>query len=202
MTETGSGWRRLLAALDRDPQTAFEKLSLLRLKLIRYFGANQSDFPDDLADEAIDRLIHRFEKGEEIRHIESYALGVARLLKHEELRRRERSRTVIAEINRQRDTRPEGANPAEPCFDRCLKKLDPARRELILGYYQGDENARIANRRQLAGELGLDAAAIRNRALRMRRSLERCVRECMSESTVTNRPESALQNDGAGGGDA
>jgi len=48
---------------------------------------------------------------------------------------------------------------------------------LILRYYQGEQRAKIENRRALAERLGLTINALRIRASRIRSRLEACVIE-------------------------
>lgn len=181
------GWPRLLAALDGEPEAALEKLRRLRVKLLRYFSAQRCDFPDELADEAIDRVLRHFEAGHTVAHVEAYTLGTARLLRQETMRRETRQRDAAKEF--QRAAAPDRESAGSECFERCLAQLSPDRRKLILNYYQGEATARIGNRKQLADELGVDAVSLRNRAMRVRRALERCVRGCMDRG-VTNRSES------------
>ena len=50
----------------------------------------------------------------------------------------------------------------------------------MLTYYTADGRGRIDGRRQLAGELGVSATALRIRMLRARLALEQCVHECLA----------------------
>jgi len=66
---------------------------------------------------------------------------------------------------------------AVAALDGCLDQLGARARVLILDYYGADGAQRIRARQKLAGELGSSLNALRNRALRLRETLERCVRE-------------------------
>jgi len=59
----------------------------------------------------------------------------------------------------------------------CLNGLKTNDRELLLDYYRHDGTARIRTRIGLARRLGVSVNALRNRALRLRRRLEQCIRE-------------------------
>jgi DNA-directed RNA polymerase specialized sigma24 family protein len=64
------------------------------------------------------------------------------------------------------------------CLERCLDKLDPDNRELIIQYYLGEQRAKIENRRTLAERFKLTANALSIRACRLRTKLEECVTKC------------------------
>jgi hypothetical protein len=53
--------------------------------------------------------------------------------------------------------------------------LRAEQRKLILEYYQGEQRAKIENRRRLAGRLGLTPNALTIQACRLRTKLEECM---------------------------
>ena len=61
--------------------------------------------------------------------------------------------------------------------DKLCFVMSPGKSD-ILEYYGGDPQTRIVARQRLGYRLGLQPGALRNRALRLRESLERCVAEC------------------------
>src|ERR1700719_3941419 len=66
----------LLAWLDSDRATAAEKYVVLRHKLVRVFERIQYGDPEDLADQAIDRIAKKLEE-EVIHNLNSFAYSVA-----------------------------------------------------------------------------------------------------------------------------
>ena len=58
--------------------------------------------------------------------------------------------------------------------------LSAENRSLVLRYYEGERDTKIANRRRLAESLGLTENALRSRVQRLRDHLERCVDDCLS----------------------
>jgi hypothetical protein len=66
------------------------------------------------------------------------------------------------------------------CLEECLAKLATPDRDLILGYYCGEQRTKIENRRGLAATLRLSVNALSIRACRIRNKLELCVRQCSS----------------------
>ncbi|HXG91495.1 MAG TPA: hypothetical protein VNN73_03885 [Blastocatellia bacterium] len=51
------------------------------------------------------------------------------------------------------------------CLERCLEKLEPESREIITRYYQGEQRAKIKNRRALAEALGHNDECVEHKSL-------------------------------------
>jgi DNA-directed RNA polymerase specialized sigma24 family protein len=158
---------QLLRALGSEPDAAGRRYELLRRKLIDLLRWHRSENPEELADETLNRLARRMVQGEPVEKIESYALGIARMLLKETARRREQRETALREIQGLRTCEAEASEMLE-AFERCFEALPDSSRALIARYYGGDRAA-------LARELGLTLNAMRARALRIRRRLYQCV---------------------------
>jgi DNA-directed RNA polymerase specialized sigma24 family protein len=157
----------LLRALGTEPDAAGRRYELLRRKLIDLFRWHRCENPEELTDETLNRLARRVLQGEPIENIESYALGIARMLLKETARRREQRETALREIQGSRPGE-DGAGEMLEALERCLEALPQSSRALIARYYGGE-------RVVLARELGLSLNALRARALRIRRRLYQCV---------------------------
>ena len=169
----------LIAHLDPAPERAGALYNRHRQRLVQYFTWERAVDPEALADEVIDRVARRLHEGEVIPRIGAYFLGVARLVALEGRRRAEQTGAQLREYHHhQRQQTGGNEAPALSCLDRCLARLSPDRRALILEYYGGDPRTRIATRQRIAERTGLQPGALRNRALRLRENLERCVAEC------------------------
>ena len=59
---------RLLMRLDSDPAKAWEQYRSLRCRLVKFFEWNQCTFPEELADEVLDRVARKPAE-EEIRDV-------------------------------------------------------------------------------------------------------------------------------------
>lgn len=171
---------QLLRRLHPDPSEAAEQYLRLRYKLVGYFEFERYANADDLADEVLDRLARRLSAGDDVEHLGAFALGVARLVAREARQHEVEAGRKLQEFVRVSA----GASlvkdeSALNCLDGCLGRLAPESRAFILAYYSGDRSERIENRRRLAAGLGVDPAALRNRALRLRAHLEKCLKGCL-----------------------
>ncbi|MGH9760085.1 MAG: hypothetical protein ACREDR_20580, partial [Blastocatellia bacterium] len=64
------------------------------------------------------------------------------------------------------------------CLERCLARLSPDQRKLILSYYSKEGGRKIAGRKELADLLSITPSALRLRAFRIRDFLARCIEKC------------------------
>ncbi len=169
--------RVLLARLDSDPARAAERYEHLRGKLIKFFEWEQSNAPEDLADECLDRFARKLEEGIDVQSPGGYLAGIARMIAKEDQTQRRRERMAMAEYRRRVSAVAPAADIEQAVrdLDHCLRKFSPAQRDLILRYYQGDHAQRIESRKLLAAELRLLPNALRNRAMRLRALLEACM---------------------------
>lgn len=111
--------------------------------------------------------------------LRGYAYGIARLVLLE--RRRAPRFTAmddVPELANRPSAPPAGDDPLQHCFERCLDTFEPESRAVLLGYYEGERQVKIANRRRLAASLGISDNALRSRVQRLRERLEHCVQAC------------------------
>ena len=178
---TKTAFDRLLEAFSEDTAEAGEKYLRLERNLIRFFEVRGIDSPEDAADEVIDRLARKLESGERFENVATYALGIARLVALEIYKRpKVAGETDLPElaVAPDEDETDERVRKLE-CLDECLAELTPEKREIIVGYYEGEKRSKIENRARLASRLNIPANALRNRAVRLRGSLESCIMQCI-----------------------
>ncbi|MFN0084393.1 MAG: RNA polymerase sigma factor [Blastocatellia bacterium] len=178
---TQEAFDRLLSCLDVDREHAGDLYIKLRGKLISYFSCRDCPFPEDHADETINRVARKLESGGEIRELSTYVYGVARLLLLEILKERGKRQAAIEHLSRTRADSPTEEDEDErlACFNRCLPGLNEEDRCLITKYYEGEQRVKIENRERLAQQLGISQNALRIRAYRLRMTVEKCVSRCM-----------------------
>jgi DNA-directed RNA polymerase specialized sigma24 family protein len=178
-------FERFLAQLDPDPSVAAGRYEGLRTKLARFFEWRGCAFPDELADETINRVIRRIDEGEAIRDISTYCHGVARLVLLESLKRDAKERLASEEFHR---TVPaaedDDLEQRVACLRRCLKELPVAQQVLVREYHHGEGAEKISRRKQLAARLGIGMNALRIRAFRLADRLQACVAGCVGRTGI------------------
>ena len=181
-TLTQDAFDRLLVAFGGDRDSAGQKYLEIRNNLTRFFEWRGCAFPEDHADETINRMAKRLAEGEAIVNHSGYAIGVARMLLMEINKGRQREQAALAEIGTMPDVYmpPDDDESRLTCLRNCLQTLSPDNRDLILQYYQGEKGEKIENRKKLLNRLGIPVNTLRMRALRLRERLQSCVEECLN----------------------
>ncbi len=178
---------RLLAWLDEGTDSRGERYLEIRERLVDYFGRRDCPFPEDLADETLNRVARRLEETGSIDDVvpARYCYIVAKFVLLESLRRprqvefvAQSAEVAVAEVANERAEN----ERTFACLEQCLQSCSIADRALILNYYQTIGSAR-ENRRQLALRLGITANSLAIRACRIRSRLEACVRACVAAAT-------------------
>ena len=183
-TLTPESFDKLLVALGGDRDAGGEKYLEIRSNLMRFFEWRGCSFPEDHADETINRIAKRIDEGEQILNPSGYAMGVARLLLLEIIKSRQREQSALTEMGTSSEAyeAPEDGDQRLDCLQNCLQTLSTDNRELILQYYQGEKSEKIQNRKKLLDRLGIPVNTLRMRALRLREKLQTCVEECVSRA--------------------
>jgi DNA-directed RNA polymerase specialized sigma24 family protein len=183
----------LLAAIGPDRDAAADRYLEIRRNLVRFFEWRGCPTPDEYADETINRCARKIGEGDEIRDVPTYVVGIARMLLREVNRDRAKAARPLNEVPEPRAAALEPVIDVEPrvqCLRRCLARLSPENRDLILHYYQGDKGDKIKNRKGLLHLFEVSASTLRMRALRLREKLQSCTEECLERSgtgsNVTN----------------
>ena len=178
---TREAFDNLLAALDEDRERAAEKYLEIRGNLVRFFEWRGCSFPDDHADETLNRVAKKIAAGEEVQNLVGYSLGVARLLLLEIIKERSREQVALKETAHAYEQADDSTKSEEQldCLRKCLNHLSAENRELIIQYYQGEKGDKIQNRKRLVDRLKIPVNTLRMRALRLREKLQVCVEECL-----------------------
>jgi DNA-directed RNA polymerase specialized sigma24 family protein len=180
---------RLLLRLDPDAGRAWEKYEGIRRRLAKFFEWNQCAGPEDLADEVLDRVAAKSDSVD-IREVDKYSFGVARFVcleAHKKMRRETHSEDLPGGENALPDAHDQPAEIVDKlyqesrllCLRRCLARLMPGDRELVIQYYSAEEEKQKTFRRELAEKAGLRLGTLRVRTNRLREQLEECVKSCL-----------------------
>lgn len=132
---------------------------------------------EDLADEAINRVIKRLPEIREtyVGEPARYFHGVARFVIREMIRRKEIAVEVVPVVAAEAEVHSDEYD----CLLKCLRFLPADKRELILDYYIYDGRDKIEQHRRMAKELGITEGALRGRAHQLRGTLEKCIQQCI-----------------------
>jgi DNA-directed RNA polymerase specialized sigma24 family protein len=186
---TQDAFNTLLDWLDADRDRAGCKYEAIRRRLIKIFTGRGCYEAEELADETINRVIARV--GDVASGYEGdpalYFYGVSQKVHLEYLRKAQSQPLHLAKGPAEGTQNTPVFNPTdsiEPeyeCLERCLERLPPNSRDLVLRYYQQDRQAKIDHRKFLATELGIAVNALRIRAHRIRQVLQECMEDCLGE---------------------
>jgi DNA-directed RNA polymerase specialized sigma24 family protein len=180
---TQEAFAKLLASFAEEPESAARIYLEICSNLIRFFEWRGCPFPEDHADETMNRVAKRLLEGEEIRNPSSYCIGVARFLLLEINKERLREQQALSEFTSTMITSYQLDESEAPmdCLRHCLQQLSADNRELILQYYLHEKGAKIESRKRLAERLNIPVNTLRMRALRIRENLQRCVENCQEQ---------------------
>jgi DNA-directed RNA polymerase specialized sigma24 family protein len=184
-TLTQEAFDKLLLAFGDDRDSGGKKYLEIRSNLTRFFEWRGCPFPEDHADETINRIAKRVAEGEQILNPSGYAMGVARLLLLEILKGRQREQVAITELTNTSTEVADDPDDGEErigCLRHCLSGLTTENRQLITEYYEGEKGDKIQNRKKLVEKLGIPVNTLRMRALRLRDRLQVCVEECIAKA--------------------
>ncbi len=187
---TQESFAALLLFLDADRERAGEKYEELRRTLIRFFEWRGAPFPEEHADESLNRVARKLGAGIEIRNLSGYCYEVARLVFLETMKpvasRMESLDSSESDLVAPSDLSEEqiGKELRLSCLEDCLRALPAESAELILEYYRYEKRGQIERRRALAERVGLRREALANRVQRLRDKLEHCVSVCFRKKTA------------------
>lgn len=190
-TATEGSFAAFLEWLDQGMVTDGESYLIVRKRLVTYFDRKGCLNADDLADETLNRAQRRLEEEGSIKTDSpaKFCYTIARYVFLEHLRsgRFKEIGEEFADRGVAGRTSDDAAERAKhetslDCLEKCVGELDEERRDLVLGYYIGEQRAKIENRRRLAAKFGLSMNALSIRTFRIRERLERCVSSCVEKS--------------------
>jgi DNA-directed RNA polymerase specialized sigma24 family protein len=188
MELTPENFDLLLSWLHPDPDEAGRIYVKIRAGLVRNFARQGVADPEELADKTVDRVVQKLPEiidnweGAPERYFYRVAFWVLREYW---------ARTVITE-----ELNPDAPIPLEKednskeirsfCLDECMARLNASQRDLIVEYYGGDKGTRIRRRKELAARLNIEMSALRVKALRIRKCLKKCTKDCIAKLDQSN----------------
>ncbi|NUO81592.1 hypothetical protein HUU05_16095 [candidate division KSB1 bacterium] len=192
----GSGFERLLQALNPDREVGAREFERRRARLIYVLHGLGCANADELADEVFARVGKKLMEGVVIDSLDAYLLKVARFVAMEDGKHTrtkplplegvgagalpcedaEQTAKERADLTRERQR--------ERCMKRCWQRMAEAERQKLVDYFSGEGRARMEKRKGLAQKLDVSIAALRVQLHRLRRVLEECVRNCWAQRKI------------------
>ena len=183
---TREAFDEFLECLDLDREKAGLEYEKIRTKLVSFFECRDCQFPEDYADETINRVVRKIGDGETISEPRTYVFGVARMIILEIVKDQHKRRSAHNELSRLQPA-PEELEPSDikiESLKRCLDALPPESRALITQYYEGEKRSKIENRKRLSEQMAIPLNALRIRAHRLREKLVACIDKSMRQAEI------------------
>ncbi|MBL8190035.1 MAG: sigma-70 family RNA polymerase sigma factor [Acidobacteria bacterium] len=182
---TPENFELLLLCFNSDREKAGEEYELLWQKMREYFAARGAICAEDLADEALSRLAKKYAEGEEIRDFNRYSYGLARLIWMESLRRPENNYVSFDQALGLSFVLPDFLLTEEENarYVHCIRQITDEERNLMIEYWDHEEESHYEARRQQAIRMGISPTALRIRVSRIRKKLEACLANCLEKKT-------------------
>src|SRR5262249_19746631 len=117
---TQDAFDAFLASLAEDRDSAGERYLEIRKNLIKFFEWRGGPFPEDHADETLNRIAKRVFEREDLRNPASYYLGVARMILFEINRERIRQDQTLREFPAA-PINPDESESRATCLRHCLQ---------------------------------------------------------------------------------
>lgn len=170
----------LLQWLHSDREQAGKRYEDIRARLIKIFGSRGCAEPDVLADETINRVTKRVKEIAETYTGDPalYFYGVANKIHLEQLRK-QKPIERLPPVPDMDDYEAEYV-----CLEGCIGHLPARSRDLVLQYYEHEQQDKIAQHQRLAERFGIGLNALRIRAHRARTVLRKCIINCLEKKSV------------------
>ncbi len=186
---TADQFDALLYRLAPDRDTAAALYVQLRRRLVSVFAYRGCANPEELADEAMDRLARKlFEGPQSISSPQGLLFAMAWKIVQESFRE-PRGVDLPEDWENMETYQPpppeEDDGRSQDCLEGCLGWLTEGDRRVILAYFEREQRARISHRMEIARELGVSANALRLKVHRIIVQLRTCVTECRERSAAS-----------------
>jgi len=182
---TDESWKRFLAWLDPDAESAAQRYEEIRAALIAYFRKERWPWAEDMADEVINRVIRRGPElydsyvGDPKNYFKSSArnlhLDYIRRFRQPDARTREAFDQAIFEMEKETEER------RYACLEECMRRLTEGNRKLAIAYHENEKGAKIEHHKELAESFGITTNALRLRMFRIHATLRDCVMKCLQQ---------------------
>lgn len=179
-TLTPEAFGRFLRWLSTDDELAVQEYQRIRTRLTRFFIHKGCTDADELFDKTVDIVVGKIESCVEYSNPLAYCYGVARNVWHQDTRERKLV-AMDTDVASFEHPEPKVRELELQCLERCMTRLSPGDREIIVQYHAGQGRGKIEARRTLALGVG-GTNVLRIRMCRIRKELRICVVACVKRS--------------------
>ena len=180
-------WKKFLAWLDPDPETAARKYEEIRAALIAFFVGRRWACAEDMADTIIDSVLRRGAEFFEayVGDPKNYFKAAAKNLHLDYLRKYPPQPEVA--LHREADRRlayqeeQEAEERRYACLEECVQHLTEGHRRLAIAYHAKEKSAKIVQHKELAKSFGITINALRLRIFRIHGTLRDCITKCLQK---------------------
>ena len=187
-TINSDAFQRLLEWLDNGKNSDGNRYVEIRKRLVSFFKRKDCLNPDELADETLNRVARRLSEESKIESETpaDFCYITAKFIFLESLRNKDKQNIPLDEITENKLFSPVSDEQIVKekklnCLEKCVENLESSNREIICGYYYGEERIKIENRRALAKRFDISTNALSVRACRIREKLQDCMGKCLEK---------------------
>lgn len=177
-------FEEILAWLNPDREIAAAMYVQLRHDLAKIFMWRQCSDPEGLTDEVFDRVSRKVHdvRATYVGDPRLYFRAVANNLIKEDLKKF-KTHVSLENIDLPRhEEKTENEDETlqmQECLQSCLQELSTEKRDMIIGYYAKEKQAKIDHRSELAQQFGISVENLRVKVYRIRVSLQGCIERCL-----------------------
>lgn len=153
-------------------------LKKLRDELVSFLHWRRAPRAEDLAQEALLRVLQKLREGQQIYNLAAYARRVAEIVRMEDTRLHRLETGLIVDRSKEVDDRTERLSLClAECKQKCLSRRDV---KFIEQYYESNAE----QRKLLAKAHNISSEQLRKQAMQIRSLLRQCVERCMRNSEL------------------
>lgn len=177
----------LLAWFSENREEAGKKYEEIRNGLIRFFYLKGCADPENLADEAFNRVVSKFsvldlsEKTKPLNVFYGFASKIY-------LEYSNSPKKMEVEFNAHfhapvttEDSAAELVEKKHECLRKCLANLSVEESDLVVEYYNSGKGKKVRHRKELAEKLDIKPGALQIKVYRLRKIMRKCIEKCAAE---------------------
>ncbi len=175
---TSENFSQLLQRFSADQNEAGVAYAKLRDSLVRFFEIKGDSYPDEAADETLDRVALKLSQNGEIDDLTKYSFGVARFIFLERIKANKKEKVAVGEFYADKTSFVESEETDDFApFRECFARLADDDRKILRDYFSDIPFSQISDYRQnVSDKYKVSLNNLRIKVFRLRKRLENCVK--------------------------